>query len=69
MQVDKENSKDQDQSSMEELAHKYGRYKADVSSFMIGHTSQINCIWAMSNENNAILTGGNDRSLKLWTKN
>mmetsp|Transcript_9418 Transcript_9418/g.10570 ORF Transcript_9418/g.10570 Transcript_9418/m.10570 type:complete len:101 (-) Transcript_9418:23-325(-) len=51
-----------------EMTEKYGRFKAEVSSYLLGHTAQINSICAMNDEYNSIFTGGNDRSLKLWRK-
>lgn len=41
---DKENDKEIEALSRDELELEYGRYRADTTSFMIGHNAQINTI-------------------------
>ena len=61
------NSDSQDD-TYNQVKEKYGKYKTELSSYLIGHTAQINSICAINDEWNSIFTGGNDRSLKLWRK-
>lgn len=65
LQDNKENSEGSSQASGD---RDEGRYKADVSSYLLGHNSNVTSICAMNDENNSIFTGGNDKSLKLWRR-
>lgn len=53
---------------MLDLERQYGKYKVDVSSYMIGHEGQVNSICAMNDEYSSIFTGSSDKSLKLWRR-
>lgn len=44
------------------------KYKADVSSYMIGHSAQVNSICSLNDQDCSIFSGGNDKSLKLWRR-
>ena len=59
---------DTTQEAYSQIEKKFGRFKAEVSSYLIGHTAQINSICAINDEWNSIFTWGNDKSLKLWRK-
>jgi WD40 repeat protein len=53
---------------LHELEEHYGKYKVDVSSYMIGHDAPINSICPTNDEYNSIFTGSSDKSLKLWRR-
>lgn len=52
--------------TLEELEHEYGKYRADVASYLLGHTAQVNSICPLKDKYNSIFTGGIDKSLKLF---
>lgn len=57
-----------EEKSLHDLEEKFGKYKVEFSSYMIGHTSQVNSICTISDDNCSIFSGGNDKSLKLWRR-